>query len=93
MNNNPLESYRSDKKIYIEVQHLYPKDVFGLVHLVFGGIEGSTSVTLISEGAECILINKAFFLKHLNDEVRKKLRESVSLRLFELIEVIRFNFK
>ena len=76
-----------DKKIYIEVQQLFPKDVFGLVHLVFGSIEESTSVTLVSEGAECILINKAFFLKHLNDEVRKKLRQNVSL-MRELLDLI-----
>ncbi len=68
------------------MQQLLPKDTFGLVHLVFGSIEESTSVTLVSEGAECILINKAFFLKNLNDEFRKKLRETVSNTVKFLIE-------
>lgn len=51
--------------------------MFGLVHVVFGSIEESTSVTLVSEGAECILINKAFFVKNISDDLRKKLRETV----------------
>ena len=40
--------------------------------------DGCTGVTLVSEGAECVLINRAFFVKHITDAYMKFLRATVS---------------
>ncbi|CAK8697437.1 unnamed protein product [Clavelina lepadiformis] len=61
------------KHVYIHVQTLREKDVFGLLPLLFDESEGATSMSLVSEGAECILMNKEFFLKNFDDELREKL--------------------
>ena len=39
--------------------------------------EGNFSLSLISEGAECILINKEFFLKYLSEISRNRLKKLV----------------
>ena len=36
------------------------------------------SVSLVSEGAEAVLISKKFFLQHLTDDMIKRLRMTVS---------------
>ena len=50
----------------------------GLEQTTFTMIEPTTGCSLVSDGAECILINKKFFLHHLTDEVAKKIRKTVS---------------
>lgn len=65
------------KKVYIEIQKIFPKDIFGLVQLIYGPISKSTSVTLVSEGAECILIKKTFFLRYMNDKLHRTLSKAV----------------
>ena len=37
----------------------------------------TTRVSLVSDGAECIMINKKFFVEHLTEEVRKELKIKV----------------
>ncbi|KAK6485973.1 cyclic nucleotide-binding domain-containing protein 2-like [Huso huso] len=61
-------------QIYIHVQMLKPGDVFGLVYLLF---EDTFGMTLISEGAECILISKDFFKKYTDDAYLCKLSKVV----------------
>ena len=54
----------------------------------------TTGCSLVSDGCECILINKKFFLHHLSDDMAKKIRKTVSylqnwyLMLIHLQEVI-----
>ena len=50
----------------------------GLEQTTFSVIEPTTGCSLVSDGAECILINKKFFLHHLTDDVAKKIRKTVS---------------
>lgn len=42
-------------------------------------IGNTTSTILVSDGAECILINKKYFQQHLNDEEAKRLRRTVRI--------------
>ncbi|XP_013419734.1 uncharacterized protein LOC106180321 [Lingula anatina] len=64
--------------VFVEVQKLGPKDTFGLEGVVFTDIDGSdVSLSLVSEGAECILISRQFFVKHLPDKWRKTLRSTI----------------
>ena len=51
----------------------------GLEYVAFSLMEKCTAVSLVSDGAEAILINKKFFLQHLSDEMRKKLRTTVRI--------------
>lgn len=37
----------------------------------------SSGVSVVSDGVECILLNKNFFLNHLTDSVRKSIKETV----------------
>lgn len=46
--------------------------------MAFGRIGKTTSTILVSEGAECILINRKFFQQYLTDEVAKRIRRTVS---------------
>ncbi|KAH9520426.1 hypothetical protein Btru_060747 [Bulinus truncatus] len=55
-------------------------DVFGLDLVNFNNsveVE-STSVSLVSLGAECIMLSKSFYMKHANDKVKKRLSETVT---------------
>jgi hypothetical protein len=42
---------------------------------------------LVSDGAECILISKKFFMQHMTEEEVKKLRNTVSyyIRMFKIM--------
>lgn len=57
----------------------------GVEQVAFSAIERCASVSLVSDGAEAVLINKRFFLQHLNDEKKKKLRSIVSSLLLEKV--------
>lgn len=46
--------------------------------MAFGQIGKTTSTILVSEGAECILINRKFFQQFLTDEEAKRIRRTVS---------------
>ncbi|XP_045203529.2 cyclic nucleotide-binding domain-containing protein 2-like isoform X2 [Mercenaria mercenaria] len=64
-------------KVFVQIQKLASRDVFGLEQTVFGMIGQTTSCSLVSDGAECILINKKFFLQHLSDNVAKQIRKTI----------------
>ncbi len=52
--------------------------VQGLDALLFGSGPGrSGGVSLVSEGAEAVLISRKFFLQHLSDNLTKKLKLTV----------------
>ncbi|KAJ8297714.1 hypothetical protein KUTeg_024245 [Tegillarca granosa] len=48
----------------------------GIEQVAFGMIDKTTSVILVSDGAECILINKKFFKQHLTDRAAKDIRRT-----------------
>ena len=49
----------------------------GLVSVVFGQLKNALSVTLISDGAECIRIRKTFFIKMTPESLFDRLRREV----------------
>lgn len=79
---NGGEQYGGDRKqetekVFVQIQKLGPRETFGLEQTTFSVIEPTTGCSLVSDGAECILINKKFFLHHLTDEVAKKIRKTI----------------
>ncbi|CAF1265586.1 unnamed protein product [Rotaria sordida] len=69
-------------KCYTEIEQIREKSVFGLVSVVFGQLKNALSVTLVSDGAECIRIRKSFFIKMtpeiLFDRLRREVRPYVT---------------
>ncbi|XP_067661228.1 cyclic nucleotide-binding domain-containing protein 2-like [Haliotis asinina] len=65
--------------VFVQVEHLKPRDSFGLTTIKFDDdIERpSTSVSLVSRGAECIMLSKEFFAKHANELVKKTVRQQL----------------
>ncbi|XP_052796743.1 cyclic nucleotide-binding domain-containing protein 2-like isoform X1 [Mya arenaria] len=65
--------------VFVQVAIMKPRDVFGLDSLRFEGDvqRAHTSVSLVSRGAECIMLSKDFFVKHVNTAVRMRHRETV----------------
>ena len=49
----------------------------GLEQTTFSMMDQTTGCSLVSDGVECILINKKFFLHHLSDDMAKKIRKTV----------------
>ncbi|CAH1777770.1 unnamed protein product [Owenia fusiformis] len=68
---------QTPNKVYVELERLLPKNTFGLAQFAFGDMLNMTSVTLVSDGAECILVHKNFFLKQASEDYIKKLRRAV----------------
>lgn len=50
----------------------------GLVSVVFGQLKNALSVTLVSDGAECIRIRKSFFIKMTTESLFDRLRREVN---------------
>ncbi|XP_046355266.1 cyclic nucleotide-binding domain-containing protein 2-like [Haliotis rufescens] len=65
--------------LFVQVDHLKPRDSFGLTSIQFDDdIERpSTSVSLVSRGAECIMLSKDFFAKHANELVKQCVRQQL----------------
>ncbi|GFR98316.1 cAMP-dependent protein kinase regulatory subunit [Elysia marginata] len=64
--------------VFVQIELLKPRDVFGLDMVNFNSVDFQRStVSLVSLGAECIMLSKAFFLKHANDRVKKRFSEIV----------------
>eukprot|EP00057_Strongylocentrotus_purpuratus_P009733 XP_011664207.1 PREDICTED: uncharacterized protein LOC100893884 [Strongylocentrotus purpuratus] len=75
-------SIPTDRKgisVFIQVELLQPKDCFGLSSLDFdyGFDDEQSSVSLVSRGAECIMIKKDFFTKHATNAVKRNVRSLV----------------
>ena len=52
--------------------------------MAFGQIGKTTSTILVSEGAECILINRKFYQQYLTDEEAKRIRRTVSSSVYDI---------
>nr|KAG5701613.1 hypothetical protein BaRGS_019302 [Batillaria attramentaria] len=63
--------------VFVQVSRLKPRDVFGLEMVKFHDDLDmqQTSVSLVSRGAECIMLSKDFFRKHATEYVKKNLQE------------------
>jgi len=73
-----LTSESAAKELLIEVAVLTPGEVFGLSAVVFKEqrdlvVEESAPVSLVSNGAECILLNKEFFIDNATFEMRQNI--------------------
>ncbi|XP_013391621.1 cyclic nucleotide-binding domain-containing protein 2-like [Lingula anatina] len=60
---------------FVQVQTLTKGSVFGLANIVF---DDQPSLCIVSNGAECIMINKKFYLEHCPDALMRRLRTTVS---------------
>ncbi|XP_064603627.1 uncharacterized protein LOC135469039 [Liolophura sinensis] len=74
---NPNSACPEPNSVFVQVARLGPKDVFGLEHPILSALTPATSMSLVSDGAECILINRKFFMQHLTDVDLKRLRLSM----------------
>ncbi|XP_067661264.1 cyclic nucleotide-binding domain-containing protein 2-like [Haliotis asinina] len=64
-------------QVFIEIAKLGPGDIFGLEQVIMAGIKETTNCSLVSDGAECILINRKFFRKHLSEDLAKRMRTEI----------------
>ncbi|TNN18575.1 Cyclic nucleotide-binding domain-containing protein [Schistosoma japonicum] len=64
-------------KVFIELKILEPNSVFGLESIAFEPFGGTTSVSLVSNGAECVAINKQFFVENCPTNFLNWLRSKV----------------
>ncbi|XP_071961593.1 uncharacterized protein [Antedon mediterranea] len=66
-------SVSKDRQInYLKIDTLEKGNVFGVLDLVFGE---QSKLSLVSNGAECVLISKKFFTQHCNEETMKDISE------------------
>ncbi|XP_063286901.1 cyclic nucleotide-binding domain-containing protein 2-like [Pelobates fuscus] len=77
--NQPLfstlaENQNRASQIFIHIQTLRAGDIFGLAYTVF---EDTVGMALVSDGAECIVISKQFFQKHMDEEYHHKLSRKI----------------
>lgn len=65
--------------VYVQVEALKPRDAFGLETIEFDSDAERTNtvVSLVSRGAECIMLSKEFFMKHANEKVKRLIRHQV----------------
>ncbi|XP_071510911.1 uncharacterized protein [Diadema antillarum] len=85
------EGSKDRKSVFVRLHRCQAGDVFGLASLFFKLSGGSPSLTLTSDGAECILISRSFFLQHLSGLARDRLVRTVppwppKARLQELLQ-------
>ncbi|KAK6172581.1 hypothetical protein SNE40_016208 [Patella caerulea] len=68
-----------DSRIFVKVELLQAKDVFGVNTLKFVEHEYSNvpSVSLVSKGAEIVMLSKRLFLKYADDRVKKNVTDSI----------------
>ncbi|CAD5115173.1 DgyrCDS4170 [Dimorphilus gyrociliatus] len=78
LNSQYMNSQNNDDKdratVFVRVQVLTKGNVFGLADLIHGE---QTSLTLVSNGTECILINKRFYMENLNQALWRRLRREL----------------
>ena len=63
----------------------------GLVSVVFGQLKNALSVTLVSDGAECIRILKSFFIKMTPESLFDRLRREVKIHFSMFVSKRRFS--
>ncbi|KAK4471314.1 hypothetical protein MN116_004567 [Schistosoma mekongi] len=71
------QSNNGNVKVFIELKILEPNSVFGLESIAFEPFGGTTSVSLVSNGAECVAINKQFFIENCPTNFLNWLRSQV----------------
>ncbi|XP_071950951.1 cyclic nucleotide-binding domain-containing protein 2-like [Antedon mediterranea] len=60
--------------VFVHIETLQRKDVFGLSTIRQELLHPQTGVSLVSRGAECVMINKEFFIKHASERVLRNIR-------------------
>ncbi|RMX44894.1 hypothetical protein pdam_00012566 [Pocillopora damicornis] len=73
-----LETPEADSKneqVVVQIELLKPKDQFGLSMLLFDN--PAVKCHLVSNGAECVLIKKSWFLQHATEATLRKLRNQI----------------
>ncbi|XP_015779126.1 PREDICTED: uncharacterized protein LOC107356968 [Acropora digitifera] len=56
--------------MFVQVALLQKGDYFGVSSMIF---DEQPSLSLVSNGAECIMISKKFFMNHCSDEIKRRL--------------------
>lgn len=69
---NSLLSKNKSLYTYLEMNKLVEGDIFGIHDLILDDMKDSFILT--SDGVECVLINRIYFLKFLYPEIRLKLK-------------------
>ncbi|KAJ8028245.1 hypothetical protein HOLleu_30431 [Holothuria leucospilota] len=74
-----VTSKMPESHIFVQVELLQPRDVFGLstLNVDLGIDHEQSSVSLVSKGAELIMIQKDCFVRHATAQVRRNLRNLV----------------
>ncbi|RUS86813.1 hypothetical protein EGW08_005409 [Elysia chlorotica] len=68
----------SSSTVFVDLLSLLPGDIYGLESCVFRSMGNrTTSTSLVSGGAEVIMINRKFFLDHTSEQLRKRLRREI----------------
>ncbi|XP_033116114.1 cyclic nucleotide-binding domain-containing protein 2-like [Anneissia japonica] len=60
--------------VFVQIEILQRKDTFGLSTIGQEFLHEQSSVSLVSRGAECVMINKEFFVKHASERVLRNIR-------------------
>ncbi|CAH3184496.1 unnamed protein product [Porites evermanni] len=63
------------EQVVVQIELLKPKDQFGLSMILFDN--PAVKCHLVSNGAECVLIKKSWFLQHANESTLRKLRNLI----------------
>lgn len=63
------------EQVVVQIELLKPKDQFGLSMVLFDN--PAVKCHLVSNGAECVLIKKSWFLQHANEALLRKLRHQI----------------
>ncbi|CAL1526847.1 unnamed protein product [Lymnaea stagnalis] len=63
--------------VFVEILKLTPRDIYGLESCVFKSMNKTTSTSLVSGGAELIMINRKFFLDRTSEQLRKQIRKEI----------------
>lgn len=77
-NKRQIETPEADSKneqVVVQIELLKPKDQFGLSVLLFDN--PAVKCHLVSNGAECVLIKKSWFLQHATEATLRKLRNQI----------------
>ncbi|XP_067944207.1 uncharacterized protein [Watersipora subatra] len=84
---------RDPAPVYVQVDLLKPRDVFGLTNIKFDEFmeNKSLNVSLVSRGAECVMVEKQFFIDNAPQEVRHAVMSLV--RPYPEIEVLQGNLE
>ncbi|CAH1777607.1 unnamed protein product [Owenia fusiformis] len=75
----PCEEDGENEEVFVQVDLLQARDVFGLPTVKFDDdlAYEQPSFSLVSRGAEVIMLKKTFFAQHANDKVKGYIRETV----------------